>query len=608
LLKGFYNIWMVNSEETISYCFRMFDDNYFILNRSQMCFLSYTNQRGEYLNFNQFKTYINGTLLYENVFYENIGRSINVTIRDHYDFDVSETIYTVITGDNYVPIILTMYSLKVMSQQLCFNHINITRDPNYYESPYCWSEWIAPSEIIPFTLFAGYYKINLTNNEAGTSSLYAYTLGGDDILLISSNNTIYNVLVNIANTNTTIGNLITNVVIDLTNQNTAINNSIINIEIYLGNVNSTLDNLLINIGLDITNIENNISSLMYFTENSFVNLNNSIDEYFIYMENNIISINQSISNLVIGVDNSIFLVNGTISTMITAIDSTLLLMNLSIDTALFDLDTTLFEIGNNITDNYIMLDTTLSLIDNDINDSRIAIINNLLLVNNTISNLVSSVYSSVYMINNSIYTAVVDVGTSLTLINNTISGNLSIILEMNDALTELYRKTMFSSLLNWTNIGYNTSLIASQIDAWDFINHYKNESIEVHLRYQDIIDKLVVTANNYKTQYLPKYNTDYNLWSVKNQTYLQPWKPLPENRTVDFGFFKEDIPTDPIPIVNTFITYLIVVIFSAGMVFGVLKIYYSGKERKNEVPPELVNLTSRPHKKIKGAVDDRLHK
>jgi len=134
-------------------------------------------------------------------------------------------------------------------------------------------------------------------------------------------------------------------------------------------------------------------------------------------------------------------------------------MNVSINTALFDLDTTITEIGNNITNNYILLNNSITLANNNINDSRIAIINNLALINNTISNLISQVYSSVYMINNSIYTAVVDVGTSLSLINNTISGNLSIVLEQNDFLTELYRTTMFSDLLNWTNIGYNSSLI-----------------------------------------------------------------------------------------------------------------------------------------------------
>lgn len=550
-------------EESID--FTLSGDKLLKINRSQMCFLSYTNQRGEYLNFNQFKTYWNGTLLYENVFYEDIGNNVSIEIKDHYDISVKNHSFIVSSGDNYIPVVLTMYSLKVFNQQELFNHINITLDPNYYESGYSWSEWVAPTEIIEFTLFAGYYKINLTDNENSGSSYYSYTLNGDDILLISSGNIISNVIINIANINATLGNQITNVEINITNQNSQINNSIINVEINLGNINSTLGNMLVNLDLDITNIANNISNLYTFTNNSFINLDNNMNNSFIYMENNIISINQSISNLVIGVSNDIYLINGTISTMITQMENNLLLMNVSIDTALFDLATTVEQIGNNITNNYILLNNSITLANNNINDSRIAIINNLALINNTISNLISQVYSSVYMINNSIYTAVVDVGTSLSLINNTISGNLSIVLEQNDFLTELYRTTMFSDLLNWTNIGYNSSLIDSQIDVWEFINNYKNQSIEVHLRYQDIIDNLTITAQNSIPQYLPKYDTEYREWSIKDQKYLDEWKPLPENRTIDFGFYEEKVPIDPNPFFMDFVNFSIFV-----MVLGVI--------------------------------------
>ena len=85
-------------------------------------------------------------------------------------------------------------------------------------------------------MFAGHYVFNLTDTENGWSS-YEYELNGDDVLLMSSDNIISNVIYNIANVNTTIGNQITNVQIDLTNQNSDINNTIINIDINLSNVN-----------------------------------------------------------------------------------------------------------------------------------------------------------------------------------------------------------------------------------------------------------------------------------------------------------------------------------------------------------------------------------
>ncbi len=443
--------------------------------------------------------------------YSDIGNNVSLEIKDLYDISVENHSFIVQAGDNYVPVILTMYSLKVFNQQELFNHINITRDPNYYESNYYWSEWIAPSEIIEFTLFAGYYKINLTDNENSASSLYEYVLSGDDILLISSGNLISNVIINIANVNVTLGNQITNVEINITNQNSAINNTVINIEINLDNINSTLGTMLTNIDLNITNIANNISTLYTFTNNSFINLDNNINSSFIYIENNIIAINQSISNLVIGVDNSISLINGTISTLITQVGTNLLLINTTINTSLFNLNTTIDLIGANITSNYILLNNSIDLTNVNINDSRIAMINNLALVNTTISTLISEVYSAVYLINNSIYTAVVDVGASLLLVNNSISGNLSVILSQNDFLTELYQKTMFSELLNWTDVVYNTSFIENQIDVWSFINDFKDRSIEVHLKYNDLIEELTVSAQNTVEQYLPSDDVEYNL-------------------------------------------------------------------------------------------------
>jgi len=605
------------------------------LNRSKICFLSYADQQGNHLFFENYKTYINDSLIYENVFYREIGESIGIEIKDRYDISIKNETYIVLSEDNFIPITLTLYSLKVMNQQEIFNWINITRDPNYYESEMYWSEWIAPGEIIDFKMFAGYYKINLTDNENSGSSFYEYTLSGDDILLISSGNLLSNVLINIANVNVTLGNQITNVEINITNQNSAINNTVVNIEINLDNVNSTLGTMLTNIDLNITNIANNISSLYTFTNNSFINLDNNVNTSFIYLENNIIAINESISNLVIGIDNSISLINGTISTLILGLSTDLelintsmstllidldtqlnlvnssistlvanfgtdlLLINTSINTALFNLNTTIDLIGNNITSNYILLNNTLNLIDNNIDWSRFLILNNLALVNNTISTLISQVYSSVYLVNNSIYTAVVDLGTTLSLINNSIDGNLTVILQQNEYLTELFQTTMFSELLDWTGIASDPNLIDSKIDVWEFINLYKDKAIEVKLRYDNLIETLTVSAQNTIDQYLPADDVEYRLWSVEDEEYLSDWEELPDTKTVDFGFYETEVPIEPIPILEEaflqwFMVFIFVVIFSLGFTFWGLS--YQSPEGK-------VKKIKQPHHKAIGNIN-----
>ncbi len=586
LSKEYYEIGYYDNNNTYQqFTIYLNSNQAYELNRSKMCFLTFTNQRGEYLSFNNYKTYVNESLIYYNVIYRDIGDNVSLEITDLYDISVKNHSFVVQAEDNYVPIILTEYSLKIMNQQEVFNHINITRDPNYYESPFYWSEWVAPSEIIEFTLFAGYYKINLTDNENSAYSFYEYTLNGDDIILISSGNLISSVITNIINVNTTIGNQITNVEINITNQNSAINNSIINVDINLSNVNSTLGNLLTAISLNITNVNNNISALYTFTNNSFINLNNNVNTSFIYMENNIIAINQSISNLVIGIDNSISLINGTISTLITQVGTNLLLMNTSINTTLFNLNTTIDLIGANITSNYILLNNSINLTNVNINDSRIAILNNLVLINNTISTLISDVYSAVYLINNSIYTAVVDVGVSLLLINNSISGNLSIVLQQNDFLTEMYQTTMFSELLDWTGIAGDPDLIDSQIDVWEFINLYKDKAIEVNLRYNDLIETLTVSAQNTIDQYLPAEDVEYRLWSIADEEYLNNWTALPENKTVDFGFFETDLPVDPELYLKDFMVifagFFILIIAFVVVVLFIYKINKKKKHREN---------------------------
>ena len=685
------------------------------INRSQMCFLSYTNQRGEYLNFNQFKTYWNGTLLYENVFYEDIGNNVSIEIRDHYDISVKNHTFIVSSGDNYVPVILTMFSLKVFNQQELFNHINITRDPNYYESGYSWSEWVAPTEIIEFELFAGFYKINLTDNENSGSSYYSYTLNGDDVLLISSGNTISNLIINIANVNTTIGNQITNVQIDLTNQNSNINNTIINIDINLSNINSSLGTLLTNINLDIININNNISNLYTFTENNFLNLGNNINNSFISIENNIIAINQTISTLVIGLDGKITVVNATINTMFTEMNSQFIVTQSTLDFSFTFLNQTITQIGNNITENHIALNnliiqraneidnsliqistlvnlinssvvneslviqslvniignnitenhviindlinlignnitenninmvslielvgnnittnhfviqtlidyvsnnitdnhleflTNINLINNTIGQNQIELINRLLFINNSINTMALDLTNQILLVNNTIYSAILEVSTSIDFNSDNILGNISLTYQQNDFLTELYQTTMFSQLLNWSDVAYNYSLMEDRIDVWEFINLNRDDAGIVYLRYNDLIDNLTVSAQNTIEQFLPTEDVEYRVWSVEDQEYLDEWQPLPANRTVPFGFYEAEIPFDPEPITNTFLTYLIVVIFFVGLSFGALKLYSGAKERKNEVPPELVNLTSKPHKKKqKGVVDNRL--
>jgi hypothetical protein len=569
-----YNFEYTEEGETTSenFTFALNDHEYFVINRSQMCFISLADQQGNFLNFENYRVYVEGQQIYENVFYEEVRKNVSVEIKDRFGISLKNYTFVVERGDNYLPITLTVHSLKVYNQQEMYNFVNVTRDPNYYPINNYWSEWLVPGELVEFKLHSGNYRINLTNREDDTSSTYAYTLNADDVIIISSENTITNMITDISNVNTTLGNQITNVEVNITNQNSEINNSVVSIEVNLNNVNSTLNNQLIDIDTAISNLDSDIGTLYSFTNTSFINLENNMNESFISMENNIYSINQSISNLVIGVDNELGFVNTSIQSSITEVSNDLLIMDSKLDTNFYYMNTTLNSIGNNITDNYILINNTLNTLDSNINDSRLAIMNNLAYVNNSITNYISKVENSVYMINNSIYSAVVGMNTELRLINNSIQGNLSIMLSQNEFLTDIYNKTMFSDMLNWTGAATDYTKIAEQTDAYTFINNYRNQSVEIMLKYEDKIESLEVTAQNQLDQFLPKQNVSYRLKSVETGEYLNNWTEI-QNKTVDFGFYEKDVPMDPEPFITNIQTILIGFITAVVIVVIIITIY-----------------------------------
>ncbi|KKM81852.1 hypothetical protein LCGC14_1325600, partial [marine sediment metagenome] len=331
LAKDYYQIGYYDTNSVYKQFMIYLDSNQaYELNRSKIVFLAYVNQKGEHLYFDDYKTYINGSLIYENIFYREIGDKIGIEVKEIYGISIKNQSYTVVSDDNYIPVVLTMYSLKVMNQQGVFNHINITRDPNYYESSYYWSEWIAPNEIIKFRLFPGYYKIRLTDNEGSSFSFYSYTLNGDDVLLISSGNTLAQVIYNIANVNTTIGNQITNVEINITNQNSNINNTIVNIQINLSNINSTLGTLLTNIETSISNINSSIVSEIISLGVSITNINTSISNQILTISADLTNINTTIVNQILSLGVDITNINTTIVNQITAIGVNITNMNSTI--------------------------------------------------------------------------------------------------------------------------------------------------------------------------------------------------------------------------------------------------------------------------------------
>jgi hypothetical protein len=282
------------------------------------CRLTIFDQRSNVIDLSVFHISVQRTLLgqstqfylYTSDFYSDYNSNVSIWIYDRFNILKYNT---TLIATNFIDIQLDVYSLKIKNMCEKFTYVNVTRDPNFYPlDTQFWSEWVAPSEIIEYRLFADYYRVEITNFENSSSQYYSYTFASDDILLVESGNTILNVINNIQNVNSTLGNQITNVEINITNQNSQINNSIINVEINLSNVNSTLGNMLVNIESTVTALGNNISTLYIFTNNSFYALNNSIQTSFTELTSTVYLINNTIFTAVQSLSMELNNINNTI--------------------------------------------------------------------------------------------------------------------------------------------------------------------------------------------------------------------------------------------------------------------------------------------------------
>ena len=283
------------------------------------CFISLANQRNEYIDWENYQIRVDDTQIYNNYFYAELSTVANISIYTRFNKYLTSTTHTVERENNYIAITLTQHSLKIFNQQERFIFSNITFDPAYYSSNQYWSEWIAPGEIVSYMLSEGQYRVNISEYETNTSTIYSYTLNGDDILLITSSNTIYNVLSNVQNVNVSLGNQITNIEVNITNRQSQINSSIVNVDINLSNVNSTLGTLLLAQNTTLNAIDNNITTLYIYTQNQFSVLGNNINSSFAQINSSIYLVNNSIYTAVNSLEASLISINNTISGNLTLI-------------------------------------------------------------------------------------------------------------------------------------------------------------------------------------------------------------------------------------------------------------------------------------------------
>jgi hypothetical protein len=555
-------------------------------------FVSIADQQNQYLAWENFRLYLNGTQIYSNRFYREIDESVNISIYSRFGTYLNSTIHTVTRDDNWIPINLTRYCLKIFNQQSAFMHYNITLDPNYYPtSSVFWSEWLAPNEIGKNYLYADNYKVTLMHNETGIPAYESYNLpfNNDDVLLVSSANTIFAVIQNINNLNSSVAAQFNYVSLNFTNTNSRIGNITNIITISFGGENITLENFLLEQMNYFSFISSNLSTIFQNLNNSLFLSNSTMNSLYSLSSNTYTLINDTIQTIVVDTQNALNLIGSDVNSIAALSQNSFLYLNSSINNSITWMAQNFTLIGDDINSNQIEILTQYSILASNITNNSLDIINNLYLVNNSISNLTADLTNNVLLMNNTIYTAMVNISQNLALDSNNILGNLSITFQQNEFLTEIYKKTIFNDLLyngfNWSAIGYNYSQFTNYVEEYSFVNNYINQSLELFLRYQNTIQSMEIGVGGQLPPItLPSSGVDYRIKSTATGEYLTDWEDL-TNTTIPIGETNYVIPATPAEIRLEIKDYLLVALFGV-VALSAMAILYIKTKAQLDVTPE----------------------
>lgn len=140
-------------------------------------------------------------------------------------------------------------------------------------------------------------------------------------------------------------------------------------------------------------------------------------------------------------------------------------------------------------------------------------------------------------------------------------------------LSKIHQMSVFSDLVNWTDV-YDD---LSQIALYDFVNSFSEQNVRVYLRYEGSYDSIVVGAGDVVSQILPSdtiADIDYRVMNEKTGEFVTDWISLPDNKTIDIGFYDTTIPATPDDLKTSNINIWVIVVSSIVFfaVFGFLYI------------------------------------
>lgn len=132
------------------------------------CFVSYSDQSGNYLDFNNYKVKVNDTIVYSPNIFKEIDTYINITTYDVFDRELDQEEFLVNRQDNYFNITLEQYSLRIRNNQVYDSEIEIKMIP---ETAFKINTKLTSNDLVEFKLFPDTYNITYSNETFQNTSI-----------------------------------------------------------------------------------------------------------------------------------------------------------------------------------------------------------------------------------------------------------------------------------------------------------------------------------------------------------------------------------------------------------------------------------------------------
>ena len=251
----------------------------------------------------------------------------------------------------------------------------------------------------------------------------------------------------------------------------------------------------------------------------------------------LITSTNTIANAIFSIQN----MNTTIGNQITNVNISLSNQNSNINTSIVNVDINLANVNSTLGANLISLGINQTNLANQIGVNFVATNTSIYDIGNWVNTSYNLLSAQTFLVNNSIYTTTSILQAGITNLNNTANASFTTLIVKSDYLTYIFQHSVFSDLLNYS-ADYN---LTSDLYWTSIISNSRNESYVLEMQYAGQVQNLTISAKDATQRlYIPQ-NATYRIWSVANQTYLNPWTPLSSNSTgngtavLDFGYYKD---------------------------------------------------------------------